>query len=131
MDNVVSKRRKGRDLKRGKKAMRLLLAGVVASMLLCPGVAFATVEEDQSPLSEAEIEAAIAEGAVDTAAEDPIPAATFSSRARSAGTAFLTYAGATMFETAVAEARAAYPGGCESAIIVGPGDAWVDALSVA
>ncbi|WP_206214573.1 cell wall-binding repeat-containing protein, partial [Adlercreutzia sp. ZJ242] len=42
-----------------------------------------------------------------------------------------TYAGATMFETAVAEARAAYPGGCESAIIVGPGDAWVDALSVA
>ena len=39
------------------------------------------------------------------------------------------YAGATMFETAVAEAKAAYPQGSSTAIIVGPGDAWVDALS--
>ena len=36
-----------------------------------------------------------------------------------------------MFETAAAEARAAYPGGSASAILVGPGDAWVDALSAA
>ena len=41
------------------------------------------------------------------------------------------YAGADMFETAAAEARAAYPGGSPSAVIVGPGDAWVDALSAA
>ena len=41
------------------------------------------------------------------------------------------YAGADMFETAAAEARAAYPGGSASAILVGPGDAWVDALSAA
>lgn len=42
-----------------------------------------------------------------------------------------TYAGATMFETAVAEAKAAYPNGSPSAVIIGPGDAWVDALSSA
>ena len=41
------------------------------------------------------------------------------------------YAGADMYETAAAEARAAYPGGSPSAVIVGPGDAWVDALSAA
>lgn len=41
------------------------------------------------------------------------------------------YAGATMFETAAAEAKAAYPSGSSSAIIVGPGDAWIDALSAA
>lgn len=40
-----------------------------------------------------------------------------------------SFAGATMYETAVAEAKAAYPQGTESAIIVGPGDAWIDALS--
>lgn len=40
-----------------------------------------------------------------------------------------SYAGATMFETAAAEAKAAYPDGSDSAIIVGPGDAWIDALS--
>lgn len=40
-----------------------------------------------------------------------------------------SYSGATMFETAAAEARAAYPQGCDSAIIVGPGQAWIDALS--
>lgn len=40
-----------------------------------------------------------------------------------------SYAGATMFETAAAEAQAAHPQGCSSAVIVGPGQAWIDALS--
>ncbi|MEG1561078.1 MAG: cell wall-binding repeat-containing protein [Raoultibacter sp.] len=41
-----------------------------------------------------------------------------------------TYAGDSMFETAILEARAAYPQGSTSAIIVGgPGGSWVDALS--
>lgn len=42
-----------------------------------------------------------------------------------------SYAGADMFETAAAEAKAAYPEGSASAILVGPGDSWVDALSAA
>ena len=42
-----------------------------------------------------------------------------------------TYAGDTMYETAVAQAKAAYPKGASIAIIAGPGDAWVDALSAA
>lgn len=41
------------------------------------------------------------------------------------------YAGETMFETAAAEARAAYPNGSAGAVLVGSGDAWVDALSAA
>ena len=41
------------------------------------------------------------------------------------------YAGVDMFETAAAEARAAYPNGSASAILVGPGESWVDALSAA
>ena len=42
-----------------------------------------------------------------------------------------TYAGETMYETAVAQAKAAFPRGASTAIIAGPGDAWVDALSSA
>ena len=42
-----------------------------------------------------------------------------------------SYAGADMFETAAAEAKAAYPEGSASAILVGPGGSWVDALSAA
>ncbi|MBQ3302441.1 MAG: cell wall-binding repeat-containing protein, partial [Eggerthellaceae bacterium] len=42
-----------------------------------------------------------------------------------------SYAGATMYETAIAEAKAAYPKGTKTAIIAGPGGAWVDALSAA
>ena len=42
-----------------------------------------------------------------------------------------TYAGDTMYETAVAQAKAAYPKGASIAVIAGPGDAWVDALSAA
>ncbi|QOS67154.1 cell wall-binding repeat-containing protein [Eggerthella guodeyinii] len=40
-----------------------------------------------------------------------------------------SYAGTTLFETAAAEAVAAYPHGCSSAIIAGSGPAWIDALS--
>ena len=39
------------------------------------------------------------------------------------------YAGDSMYETAAAEALAAHPDGSRSAIIAGPGEAWVDALS--
>ncbi len=39
------------------------------------------------------------------------------------------YQGDTMFTTAVAESKAAYPDGSDTAILVGPGDAWIDALS--
>ncbi len=45
------------------------------------------------------------------------------------GSGVTTYAGETMYETAVAQAKAAYPDGSDSAVIAGPGDAWIDALS--
>ena len=44
--------------------------------------------------------------------------------------AVTTYGGATMFETAVAEAKAAFSQS-DTVIIAGPGDAWVDALAAA
>ena len=46
------------------------------------------------------------------------------------GNAVTTYGGATMFETAVAEAKAAFSQS-DTVIIAGPGDAWVDALAAA
>lgn len=39
------------------------------------------------------------------------------------------YQGDSMFTTAVAESQAAYPDGSDTAILVGSGDAWIDALA--
>lgn len=48
----------------------------------------------------------------------------------SGDSAVKTYGGATMFETAVAEAKAAYSVS-DTVILAGPGEAWVDALAAA
>ena len=42
----------------------------------------------------------------------------------------VTYGGATMYETAVSQAKAAYSS-CSTVILAGPGEAWVDALAAA
>ena len=41
-----------------------------------------------------------------------------------------SFSGDDMFETAALEAKAAYPSGSSTAILVGSGDAWIDALAV-
>lgn len=51
-------------------------------------------------------------------------------RSISGSGAVKTFGGATMFETAVAEAKAAYSAS-DTVILAGPGDAWVDALASA
>lgn len=47
------------------------------------------------------------------------------------GVMLTSFAGDTAIETAVAEADAAYPEGSKSALLVGPGEAWIDVLSAA
>ena len=42
-----------------------------------------------------------------------------------------TYAGETLYETAVEQVKASYPNGVKTAIIAGPDQAWIDALSAA
>lgn len=45
------------------------------------------------------------------------------------GSSVTTYAGDSMYETAIAQAKAAFPNGVSSAVIAGPDQAWIDALS--
>ena len=121
-------------------ALAFAMAFVLALSLslaagMAPVVAWAVVEDDgQSDATAEEIADALAAGVIDDGSADGI--------ADSSGMAtqsknipcpyeITEYSGATMYETAVAQAKAAYPDGSEQAIIVGPGDAWVDALSAA
>ena len=103
--------------------------------------------QDQSEPTEEEIEAAVVSGALslpnsDDAAviqEEGIAlrsahSVTFPVKTNDkvpSNVRSFDYSGADMFETAAAEAEAAYPDGVESAILVGPGDAWIDALASA
>lgn len=104
--------------------------------------------QDQSEPTEEEIEAAVASGALSLPNSDDAAVIQEEGIARLRSARSITfpvktndkvpsnvrsfdYSGADMFETAAAEAEAAYPDGVESAILVGPGDAWIDALASA
>ena len=108
----------------------LVLSVVLSASFSLP--AWATVEGDQTPASEAEIASAIASG--DILTEDPNEkreeAASLFARSRLSDIAMTQLAGDTLYDTAVAQARAAYSAN-DTAIIVGSGIAWVDALSAA
>ncbi len=110
--------------------------------------AYATQEGDQTLLTEEEIEAYLSEGNDGTSFTEQETATTDSSAmslesssscsrrsktnsAISTGTQVYAYSGADMFETAAMEALDAYPSGSTTAIIAGPGGAWVDALASA
>lgn len=134
---------------------RLLTAAVSVSLATCltPCAAWATIEEgDQSSPTEEEIAAAVAEGLVPAGPTDQtlgadgadadgrfpyqiLGAQTDASVGTQASKVtcpydITEYSGASMYETAVAQAKAAYVT-TDSAIIAGPGDAWVDALASA
>ena len=108
----------------------LLLAGALAM----PSVAWATTDENRDQASDGEIAAALANGAIKTendtenAQQTDGEASTLSTSRISSPVAVRGFSGATMFETAVAEAKAAYPSS-DTAILAGPGDSWVDALA--
>lgn len=103
--------------------------------LVSPPLAWATIEEDQTPATEDEVASALARGEIsvkqDEAKSEASAQMLATTNLRKSSVSVQSFSGATMFETAVAEARAAYPSGSPSAVIVGPGDAWVDALSAA
>lgn len=118
-----------------------VLGGAVLSLvLLCllsiPSLAWATVDDNQESATEEEIATALSEGAIKTEDQEAAAAsevggdsvAAFSNVESSVSV--VSYSGATMFETAAAEAKAAYKS-CDTVILAGPGDAWVDALASA
>ena len=107
---------------------------LLACALAMPSVAWATTDENRDQASDGEIAAALASGAIktedDTENAQPIEGevSTLSTSRISSPVAVKSFSGATMFETAVAEAKAAYPSS-GTAILAGPGDSWVDALA--
>ena len=121
----------------------------VFAMCMMPSLAWATVEEgDQSQPTDEEIAAAIAQGLISTesvesstesadslpyvalGAQNDAAIGTQASKVSSAPYTIKEYSGESMYETAVSQAEAAFTKS-EYAIIAGPGDAWVDALSAA
>ena len=110
------------------------LSLLLACALAMPSVAWATTDENRDQASDGEIAAALANGAIKTendtenTQQTDGEASTLSASRISSPVAVRSFSGATMFETAVAEAKAAYPSS-DTAILAGPGDSWVDALA--
>ena len=101
-----------------------------AAVMLFPGYAWASLESDQTPATEQEIAQAFEEGKISFEQKgDSRSISVYASRSVPSPVSVESYAGESMFETAASIALAAYPGGCDTAVIAGAGDAWVDALS--
>ncbi|MBS6611881.1 MAG: hypothetical protein KH279_01265, partial [Collinsella intestinalis] len=72
------------------------------ALSLVPGSAFATLQEDQTPLSEEEIQSALAHGEVGPAPNEPAPA-------ESGESSFVqNFSGETRFDTSSMQALSAY-----------------------
>ena len=132
-----------------KRIVAVLLFCTIAALSV-PSIAWATIEEgDQSEPTDEEIAAATDAGWIETGSKDAaaseeddslpyvalgaqsdISLGAQGSKVSSAPYTIKEYSGATMYETAVSQAEAAFMKS-EYAIIAGPGDAWVDALSAA
>lgn len=90
------------------------------TLSLVPGSAFATLQEDQTPLSEEEIQSALAHGEVGPAPNEPAPA-------ESGESSFVqNFSGETRFDTSSMQALSAYSSS-EYVIVVADGG-WPDAL---
>ena len=101
--------------------------------------ALATLQEDQTPLSEEELQNAVENGAENTnfveeedatlLSEEEVTLASTTSPAVPSNVKVYAYSGSDMYATAAMEAKQAYPSGSQTAILAGSGDAWVDSLS--
>ncbi|MFQ7969971.1 MAG: cell wall-binding repeat-containing protein [Eggerthella lenta] len=129
----------GKDVSMDSSRMnRTYVAALFSLLLVCllamPSIAWATTEENRDPASDAEIADALTSGVikserdVDDGQSADGEAAALSSSRLSYPVSVKSFSGATMFETAVAEAKAAYPSS-DTVILAGPGDSWVDALA--
>lgn len=104
-----------------KRSIASSIILVVLSFLFFPTVSYATIQGDQAPLSEAEIAVALAAGEIGPSPDEPMVAASTSS-------SFVdVYAGPTRFDTAAAQALAAFSSS-EYVILAGDGG-WADALA--
>ena len=101
------------------------LAG--AALLALPSVGFAVEEDQMISASDEEIAAAIADGTIKSDPGILSGVSVLSARSVS-DKAVKTLAGETQYDTAAAEALAAYPSGCSTAVVAS-GESYVDALS--
>ena len=110
------------------KANKLIIIAVAAAMLVgtVPTSAWATVEGDQTPLSDEEIQDAIDSGEIDATVDEPTTFVLGTDAPVSSDFAD-SYEGDTRFDTAAMQARAAYDRS-EYVIVVGDGG-WPDALA--
>ena len=108
------------------KKTRLIVAAVLASALMCPSTAWATIEGDQEAVSDEEIAEALASGVIKGDDPEGVGSDARVLSARSSG-ALQSFSGALRFDTSAMEALAAFSSS-EHAIIAG-GEGWPDALA--
>ena len=112
-----------------KRAGALLLSSALLCLPLAnPSVAFATVEGDQTPLSQEEIDAAVANGEIKLYSEDLQEATASVLSAARSSSPVSSFSGADRYETNAMQAKAGW--GSSGKAIVVTGERWPDALSV-
>lgn len=102
-----------------------VLAAIMCSVVLLPSVAFATVEGDQTMLTQEEVEAAEEEGLIDTETYvDPYVPSVLSSNSK----AVRTVGGALRYDTSALQAQEAWPNG-SSWVIIASGESYADSIA--
>lgn len=102
-----------------------VLAAIICAVALLPSVAFATVEGDQTMLTQEEVEAAEEEGLIDTETYvDPYVPSLLSNNSK----AVRTVGGALRYDTSALQAQEAWPDG-SSWVIIASGESYADSIA--
>lgn len=108
-----------------KVFLKIAIVAFFGLSFFVPRPAYATLEQDQSSLSQEEISAAIEAGLIDTEVDESASVSAYSS-----GSEFFSmFSQADRYLVSAAQARSAYSR-CSRAVVVG-GEAWPDALTAA
>lgn len=111
-------------VKRNQSLLAVLVA-IICSVALLPSVAFATVEGDQTMLTQEEVEAAEEEGLIDTETYvDPYVPSVLSNNSK----AVRTVGGALRYDTSALQAQEAWPDG-SSWVIIASGESYADSIA--
>ena len=112
-----------------KRAGALFLSSALLCLPLAnPPEAFATVEGDQAPLSQEEIDAAVANGEIKLYSEDLQEATASVLSAARSSSPVSSFSGADRYETNAMQAKAGWDSSGKAIVVTG--ERWPDALSV-
>ena len=112
-----------------KRAGALLLSSALLCLPLAnPPAAFATVEGDQTPLSQEEIDAAVANGEIKLYSEDLQEATASVLSAARSSSPVSSFSGADRYDTNAMQAKAGWDSSGKAVVVTG--ERWPDALSV-